>query len=35
LVATGFTGRVIGMYATRGSVAFDWFEYEPTTGSTD
>jgi beta-xylosidase len=25
-VAGGFTGRVIGMYATRGSVAFDWFE---------
>ncbi|MBZ9645848.1 glycoside hydrolase family 43 protein [Streptomyces sp. PSKA30] len=25
-VAGGFTGRVFGMYATRGSVAFDWFE---------
>ncbi|SCE00128.1 Beta-xylosidase [Streptomyces sp. BpilaLS-43] len=25
-VAGGFTGRVIGMYATRGSAAFDWFE---------
>lgn len=24
-VAGGFTGRVIGMYATRGSAAFDWF----------
>jgi hypothetical protein len=28
-VATGFTGRVIGMYTTRGTVAFDWFDYEP------
>lgn len=28
-VATGFTGRVIGMYATEGSAAFDWFEYVP------
>ncbi len=26
-VATGFTGRVIGMYATAGSISFDWFEY--------
>ncbi|MET8174300.1 glycoside hydrolase family 43 protein [Streptomyces clavifer] len=25
-VAGGFTGRVIGMYATHGSAAFDWFE---------
>jgi beta-xylosidase len=25
-VAGGFTGRVIGMYATEGSVGFDWFE---------
>jgi xylan 1,4-beta-xylosidase len=25
-VAGGFTGRVLGMYATRGSAAFDWFE---------
>ncbi|WP_299531417.1 glycoside hydrolase family 43 protein [uncultured Streptomyces sp.] len=25
-VAGGFTGRVIGMYATRGSAAFDWCE---------
>ncbi|GAB2879890.1 glycoside hydrolase family 43 protein [Streptomyces mayteni] len=29
-VATGFTGRVIGMYATHGSADFDWFDYEPT-----
>jgi hypothetical protein len=29
-VACGFTGRVIGMYATEGTVAFDWFEYTPT-----
>ncbi len=28
-VAGGFTGRVIGMYATEGSVAFDWFAYTP------
>jgi len=28
-VAAGFTGRVIGMYVTGGSVAFDWFAYEP------
>ncbi len=28
-VAGGFTGRVIGMYAAAGSVAFDWFDYEP------
>ncbi|MFD4029973.1 glycoside hydrolase family 43 protein [Streptomyces sp. NPDC058637] len=25
-VAGGFTGRVVGMYATHGSAAFDWFE---------
>ncbi|MFE9749061.1 glycoside hydrolase family 43 protein [Saccharothrix saharensis] len=29
-VATGFTGRVIGMYATEGTACFDWFDYEPT-----
>ncbi|MER6007646.1 glycoside hydrolase family 43 protein [Nonomuraea angiospora] len=28
-VATGFTGRVIGMYATEGSASFDWFDYQP------
>lgn len=28
-VAGGFTGRVIGMYAACGEVAFDWFDYEP------
>ncbi|MFY1702154.1 glycoside hydrolase family 43 protein [Micromonospora sp. WMMA1923] len=28
-VATGFTGRVIGMYVTAGTAAFDWFEYRP------
>jgi beta-xylosidase len=28
-VAGGFTGRVIGMYATAGAVRFDWFDYEP------
>ncbi|MGD0558891.1 MAG: hypothetical protein ABSA93_28435, partial [Streptosporangiaceae bacterium] len=27
-VAGGFTGRVIGMYATIGTVRFDWFDYE-------
>jgi hypothetical protein len=26
-VAGGFTGRVVGLYATRGTVAFDWYEY--------
>ncbi|AZP16304.1 glycoside hydrolase family 43 protein [Streptomyces aquilus] len=26
-VAGGFTGRVIGMYVTEGSAAFDWFAY--------
>ena len=26
-VAGGFTGRVIGMYATDGTVRFDWFDY--------
>lgn len=25
----GRTGRVIGMYATQGTVHFDWFDYEP------
>ncbi|MFI6033289.1 glycoside hydrolase family 43 protein [Streptomyces sp. NPDC051315] len=29
-VAGGFTGRVIGMFASGGSVHFDWFDYEPT-----
>ncbi|MFD7658215.1 glycoside hydrolase family 43 protein [Actinosynnema sp. NPDC059797] len=28
-VAGGFTGRVIGMYATHGTLHFDWFDYEP------
>ena len=28
-VAGGFTGRVIGMYVTEGTAAFDWFEYVP------
>jgi beta-xylosidase len=28
-VATGFTGRVVGMYAVDGTAAFDWFDYEP------
>jgi xylan 1,4-beta-xylosidase len=27
-VASGFTGRVIGLYVTEGSAAFDWFDYE-------
>jgi beta-xylosidase len=26
-VASGFTGRTIGMYAVGGDAAFDWFEY--------
>ncbi|MEO3868626.1 glycoside hydrolase family 43 protein [Nonomuraea sp. B12E4] len=29
-VATGFTGRVIGMYVTAGTACFDWFDYEAT-----
>ena len=28
-VAGGFTGRVIGLYATQGTVHADLFEYEP------
>lgn len=28
-VAAGFTGRVVGMYVTAGSAAFDWFAYHP------
>ncbi|KAB8188471.1 family 43 glycosylhydrolase [Nonomuraea phyllanthi] len=32
-VATGFTGRVIGMYVTEGSAAFDWFDYEGRDGA--
>ena len=28
-VATGFTGRVIGMYATEGTAWFDWFDHGP------
>lgn len=28
-VASGFTGRVIGVYAADGTVAFDWYEYTP------
>jgi beta-xylosidase len=28
-VAGGFTGRVIGLYATQGTVHADWFDYEP------
>jgi beta-xylosidase len=28
-VAGGFTGRVIGMYATQGSASFDWCELRP------
>ena len=28
-VAGGFTGRVVGMYVTEGSAAFDWFDHRP------
>jgi beta-xylosidase len=28
-VASGFTGRVIGMYAIAGSTGFDWYDYRP------
>ncbi len=31
-VAGGFTGRVIGLYATAGAVGFDWFDHEPLDG---
>lgn len=31
-VGGGFTGRIIGMFASAGSVHFDWFEYEPLVG---
>ncbi|MEU0053109.1 glycoside hydrolase family 43 protein [Streptomyces sp. NPDC006309] len=33
-VATGFTGRVIGMYVTEGRAAFDWFDYLPADATT-
>jgi len=29
-VATGFIGRVIGLYVVTGTASFDWFDYEPT-----
>ena len=29
-VATGFTGRIIGIYASNGSASFDWFDYRRT-----
>jgi hypothetical protein len=32
-VAGGFTGRVIGAYATAGTVRFDWYDYEQMSGS--
>jgi xylan 1,4-beta-xylosidase len=28
-VAGGFTGRVIGMFTTAGTVRFDWYDYHP------
>lgn len=31
-VAGGFTGRVLGMFASEGAVRFDWFSYEPSEG---
>ncbi|MFF7240970.1 hypothetical protein [Streptomyces collinus] len=34
-VAGGFTGRVLGMYVTRGRAAFDWFDHEPRAGARD
>ncbi|MBB5801056.1 beta-xylosidase [Saccharothrix ecbatanensis] len=34
-VAGGFTGRVIGMYASSGAVHFDWFDYEPVEAAAD
>jgi beta-xylosidase len=34
-VAGGFTGRLIGMYASAGTVHFDWFDYQPLVQSTE
>ncbi|GGL18312.1 glycoside hydrolase 43 family protein [Sphaerisporangium melleum] len=34
-VATGFTGRVAGMYVTEGDAAFDWFDYEGRDGAAE
>ncbi|MBM9503252.1 glycoside hydrolase family 43 protein [Actinacidiphila acididurans] len=34
-VTGGFTGRVVGMYVTEGSAAFDWYTYEPAPAGTD
>ncbi|MGX7826413.1 glycoside hydrolase family 43 protein [Actinokineospora sp. 24-640] len=34
-VATGFTGRVIGMYVTEGTAWFDWFSHEPWTSESE
>lgn len=31
-VAGGFTGRVLGVFASAGSVHFDWFDHEPLEG---
>jgi xylan 1,4-beta-xylosidase len=31
-VATGYTGRVIGLYVVSGTASFDWFDYEATGG---
>jgi xylan 1,4-beta-xylosidase len=31
-VASGFTGRVIGMYVTAGTARFDWFDYRAAQG---
>jgi xylan 1,4-beta-xylosidase len=28
-VTGGYTGRVIGVYATAGTASFDWLDYEP------
>lgn len=29
-VATGYIGRVIGLYVVTGTASFDWFDYEAT-----
>jgi hypothetical protein len=31
-VATGYIGRVIGLYVVSGTASFDWFDYEATDG---
>ena len=32
-VATGFTGRVVGVYAIGGTARFDWFDFKAINGA--